>query len=304
MPAHIVILGSLNMDLVIQAPRHPQPGETLTGGPFSTFPGGKGANQAVAAARMGGQVSMVGRVGADPFGDQLVANLRAARVNTDGVGRSDAATGMALITVSASGENTIVIAPGANGTVSPEVVAANEDVIASSQALLLQLEVPLSAVQRAAEIAHRHGVPVILNPAPAQPLSAELLRHVTYLVPNEHEAALLTGHPVETPEDAAWAAAHLRAQGVQQIVLTLGARGALVALPDGPSIVPSFPVQVVDSTAAGDAFLGAFAAALTEGRSPVEASRWGCAAGALACTVLGAQPSLPGREAVEQLLAT
>jgi ribokinase len=303
MPAHIVILGSLNMDLVIQAPRHPQPGETLTGGPFSTIPGGKGANQAVAAARMGGRVSMIGSVGADPFGDQLVTNLRVAGVNASRVSRSDAATGVALITVSASGENTIVISPGANGTLSPEVVSANEDIIAGADALLLQLEVPLPAVYKATEIARRHGVPVILNPAPAQPLPAGLLRDVTYLVPNEHEATLLTGDPVETQEDAIWAAAHLRAQGVAQVVLTLGSRGALVSLPEGAMSVPSFRVVAVDSTAAGDAFLGAFAVALTEGQSPLEAVRWGCAAGALACTVLGAQPSLPTREAVERLLA-
>jgi len=302
MSAHIVVVGSLNMDLVIQAPRHPLPGETITGGPFRTIPGGKGANQAVAAARMGGHVTMIGRVGADAFGDQLIANLAAAGVDIGRMGRSDAATGVALITVSATGENSIVLAPGANGTMSAETVRANGDAIAEADALLLQLEVPLPAVQAAAEIAHQHNVPVILNPAPARPLPADLLRHVTYLIPNESETATLTGLPVRTTDEAVRAAAQLQRLGVNQVVLTLGERGALVLLRDGPVAVPAFPVQVVDTTAAGDAFLGAFAVALTEGQPLVEAARWGCAAGALACTVLGAQPSLPTRATVEHLL--
>lgn len=296
--SRITVFGSLNMDLVIQAPRHPLPGETLTGGPFRTFPGGKGANQAVAAARLGGQVTMIGRVGADSFGDALIAGLQADGVDTACVGRSTEATGVALITVCAAGENTIVIAPGANGTVSPDTVMAHRDAIVSADALLLQLEVPLPAVEAAAGLAHAAGVPVILNPAPAQPLPASLLRHVTYLIPNQHEAALLTGLPTDTDAGAAAAARALQAAGIQTVVMTLGERGALV-FADGRQVsVPSYPVQVVDTTAAGDAFVAAFAVALTEGKSPVAAARWGCAAGALACTVLGAQPSLPGREAV------
>lgn len=298
----ITVFGSLNMDLVIQAPRHPRPGETLTGSAFRTFPGGKGANQAVAAARLGGQVTMVGCVGADPFGDALIANLQAAGVDTTCVGRSSEATGVALITVSAAGENTIVLAPGANGAVSPETVLAHRDAIISADALLLQLEVPLPAVEAAAELAHAHNVPVILNPAPAQPLPASLLRCVTCLVPNQHEAALLTGLATDSDEGAAAAARALQAAGVKTIVMTLGARGALVFADGQQVMAPSYPVQVVDTTAAGDAFVAAFAVALTEGQGPVEAARWGCAAGALACTVLGAQPSLPQREAVAALV--
>ncbi|MGQ9489677.1 MAG: ribokinase [Anaerolineae bacterium] len=298
MANRITVLGSLNMDLVIRAPRHPLPGETLTGGPFRIFPGGKGANQAVAAARLGGQVTMIGRVGADPFGDTLIAGLQADGVDTACVGRSTEATGVALITVSAAGENTIVIAPGANGSVSPDTVMTYRDAIVSADALLLQLEVPLPAVEAAAGLAHAAGVPVILNPAPAQPLPASLLRHVTYLIPNQHEAALLAGLPTDTDAGAAAAARTLQAAGIQTVVMTLGERGALV-FADGRQVsVPSYPVQVVDTTAAGDAFVAAFAVALTEGKSPVAAARWGCAAGALACTVLGAQPSLPRREAV------
>lgn len=299
--SRITVFGSLNMDLVIQAPRHPLPGETLTGSAFRTFPGGKGANQAVAAARLGGQVTMVGCVGADPFGDALIANLQADGVDTTCVGRSSEATGVALITVSAAGENTIVLAPGANGVVSPETVVAHRDAIISADALLLQLEVPLPAVEAAADLAHSHNVPVILNPAPAQPLPASLLRCVTCLVPNQHEAALLTGLPTDSDAGAAAAARALQAAGVKIVVMTLGARGALVFADGQQVIVPSYPVQVVDTTAAGDAFVAAFAVALTEGRTPVEAARWGCAAGALACTVLGAQPSLPQRAAVTAL---
>ena len=312
MPPHLVVFGSLNMDLVIQAPRHPRPGETLTGGPFRTIPGGKGANQAVAAARLGGQVTMIGAVGADSFGDELIANLAAAGVDTSRIDGSPEATGLALITVSESGENTIILAPGANGTVSARTAWENEQTIAAADVLLLQLETPLSAVLAATQIAGRHRVPVILNPAPARPLPAELLRHVSYLIPNEHEAALLAGLPTGADEEAAQAAAALQTMGVGQVVVTLGERGALLCdAPDVsesarrvPTIIPSFPVQAVDTTAAGDAFVAALAVALTEGRPVVEAVRWGCAAGALACTTFGAQPSLPTRAAVEKMLET
>ncbi len=302
MANRITVLGSLNMDLVIQAPRHPLPGETLTGGAFRIFSGGKGANQAVAAARQGGQVTLIGCIGMDSFGDSLIAHLQADAVDTTCVGRSHEATGVALITVSAAGENTIVIAAGANGVVTPETVAAHREAIISADALLLQLEVPLPAVEAAAELAHAHDVPVILNPAPAQPLSASLLRHVTYLIPNQHEAALLTGLSTDTDAGAAAAAHALQAAGIGTVILTLGARGARVFAGDQQFTVPSFPVSVVDTTAAGDAFVGAFAVALTEGQAPAEAATWGCAAGALACTALGAQPSLPRREAVAALV--
>lgn len=304
MAKRITVLGSLNMDLVIQAPRHPMPGETLTGAAFRTFPGGKGANQAVAAARLGAEVMMIGRVGADAFGDTLIANLGADGVDTTCVGRAAEPTGVALITVSATGENTIVIAPGANSSVSPATLAAHRDAILSADALLLQLEVPLPAVAAAAELAHAHGVPVILNPAPAQPLPAGLLRHITYLIPNQHEAASLADEPTDTPEGAAAAARALRAAGVGAVIMTLGKRGALVFAGERAETVPSFPVQAVDTTAAGDAFVGAFAVALTEGRTPSQAATWGCAAGALACTMLGAQPSLPARYAVAALADT
>ncbi|MCX7852597.1 MAG: ribokinase [Caldilineales bacterium] len=298
----LIVLGSLNMDLVIRAPRHPRPGETLVGSNFGMFPGGKGANQAVAVARLGQPVTMIGCVGRDAFGDALIATLQAAGVDTTGVARADAATGVALITLSAAGENTIVVAPGANGAVTPELVRMHEPLMAGAAALLLQLEVPLPAVETAIRLARGHGVPVILNPAPARPLPAELIAQVDYLIPNQHEAALLTGLPVHSPEEAQMAAEVLRRSGAGVVVLTLGEQGALVLADGEPVHVPAFPVEVVDTTAAGDAFVGAFAVALSEGRAPVEAATWGCAAGALACTVLGAQPSLPTRTAVLRLV--
>jgi ribokinase len=304
MPSRIVVAGSINMDLVVRSPRHPLPGETLIGGPFVTVPGGKGANQSMAAARMGSQVAFIGCVGRDAFGAELRGNLQAAGIATNQVRAVPEATGVALITVSADGENTIIVAPGANDALSPAMIEAAEDVIAGADALLLQLEVPATAVAAAAALARRHGVPVILNPAPAQPLPSGLLELISFLIPNEHEAALLTGMPVTNLAEAEAAARCLQSQGAAQVILTLGSQGALALTPDGAVHIPSFPIRAVDSTAAGDGFLGAFAVALTEGRPVVEAASWGCAAGALACTVLGAQPSLPGRQAVEALLAT
>jgi ribokinase len=185
---------------------------------------------------------------------------------------------------------------------SPEMLAPAADAIQTAAALLLQLEIRLDTVMAAAAMAHEHGVPVILNPAPAQPLPAGILRHVTYLVPNEHEAALLTGRAIPDGQSAGQAARRLRELGASQVVLTLGSEGALVLEGDRDVRVPSFPVRAIDATAAGDAFLGAFAVALTEGRTTADAARWGCAAGALACTVLGAQPSLPQRAAVAEML--
>ncbi len=302
MTAHIVVIGSLNMDLVVQSPRHPNPGETLIGTSFHTLPGGKGANQAVAAARIGAAVTMIGCVGLDSFGDQLIETLHAASVDTTCIQRVAESTGVALITVSEAGANTIVVVPGANATVSPAQVRAHEDIIRRADAVLLQLEIPLPAVKAAAELAHAHGVPVILNPAPAQPLGRDVLQHVSYLIPNEHEAALLTG-ATGISGDMGEAARALQAAGVDSVVVTLGENGALLVDGSTTHTTPAFPVDAVDSTAAGDAFVGAFAVALSEGRPPADAVVWGCAAGAWACTVLGAQRSLPERQRVAKLVA-
>jgi len=305
MAAHITVVGSLNMDLVARAPRIPQPGETIIGSDFHTVPGGKGANQAVAAARLGAQVSMVGRVGRDAFAESLLNNLAAAGVDhTFVVHDPQAATGVALIAVDDAGQNSIIVASGANVRLSPADVAGAKAAIAGADALLLQLESPLETVTRAAEVARAHGVTVILNPAPARPLPAALLSLVDVLIPNESETALLTGLPVGDPAEAEAAAAALRELGVGTVILTLGERGALLAREDGAEYFPAFEVTPVDTTAAGDAFVGGFAVALAEGRSLAEAVQWGNGAGALATTRLGAQPSLPTRQELERLLTT
>jgi ribokinase len=302
--AKIVVVGSLNMDLVIRSPRIPVPGETIIGGDFQTVPGGKGANQAVAAGRLGAQVSMVGCVGQDAFAASLLNSLAEAGVDhTYVIQDPAAATGVALITVDDAGENSIVVASGANMRLSPINVDDAEPVIAAANVLLLQLESPLETVIRAAEIAHANGVTVVLNPAPApaQPLPVNLLSLVDVLIPNETETSLLTGLPVEDLNQAEAAATKLRKDGVDTVVLTLGAKGALL-VQDTTELAPPFRVTPVDTTAAGDAFVGGFGTALAQGKSLLEAIRWGNGAGALATTKLGAQPSLPMRNTLNKLL--
>jgi ribokinase len=303
MTAQVIVVGSLNMDLVTRAPRIPQPGETIIGSGFHTLPGGKGANQAVAAARLGARVSMIGRVGNDAFGGLLLDNLAAAGVDHRHViSDSEAATGVALIVVDDAGQNSIVVASGANARLSPEDVEAGAGAIAAADVLLLQLESPMETVMRAAQIGRACGVTVVLNPAPARPLPDELLSLIDVLVPNESETALLAGMDVENQSDAEKAAAALLSMGVGTVILTLGSRGALLAQEAGVDVFPAFEVTPVDTTAAGDAFMGGFAVALAEGRPLAEAVRWGNAAGALATTKLGAQPSLPTREMLEAML--
>ena len=305
MVARIAVVGSLNMDLVARVPRIPRPGETLIGGEFRSVPGGKGANQAVAAARLGATVTMVGRVGQDAFAGPLRANLAAAGIEHTFVSSdAAAATGVALIVVAADGENSIVVAPGVNMRLAPADVEAATAVIAGADALLLQLEIPLAAVIQAAQIAHAHGVRVILNPAPARSLPGELLALVDVLIPNESETALLTGLPVDNQTVAATAAATLLSLGVGNVILTLGERGAMLAQSGTVEFFPAFEVVPVDTTAAGDAFVGGFAVALAEGKSLATAVRWGNGAGGLAATKLGSQPSLPTRQDLEKLLAT
>lgn len=305
MTARVVVVGSLNMDLVVRSARMPRPGETILGGEFHTVPGGKGANQAVAAARLGAQVSMVGRLGDDAFGNELLQNLSAAGIDHEHVLRdAGSATGVALIVVDDAGQNSIVVASGANMSLAPSDVDAAAATLANADVLLLQLESPVETVTRAAQLAREHGVTVILNPAPARPLPGEILALVDVLVPNETETALLSGLPVGNDEEALAASAALRAAGTGTIILTLGERGALLADATATRLFPAFEVEPVDTTAAGDAFLAGLAVALAEGRSLAEAVQWGNAAGALATTRFGAQTSLPERQAVEQLLAT
>lgn len=297
MTGRIIVAGSLNMDLVVRAPRHPKPGETLLGGDFRTFPGGKGANQAVAAARAGAMTSMIGRVGKDAFGDALLTNLNQNGVETGQVIQDGGATGVALITVSDDGQNTIVVAQGANALLTPEDIDRAADLFVPGSVLLTQLEVPLETIAYAVRIAKSRGVTVLLNPAPAQQLPKALLAEVDYLVPNQHELALLAGE-----DDVDAGVAVLRGLGVRNVLVTLGGDGVLLVSETTRLHVPAYTVTPVDTTAAGDAFVGAFGAALAAGRSALDAVRWGNAAGAIAVTRTGAQPSLPTRVEVEALL--
>lgn len=292
MTKHIVVVGSLNMDLVVRTQRHPQIGETVIGYDFHTYPGGKGANQAVAVARLGGVVKMVGRVGSDAFGDTLLEKVTGDGVDTGHVLRDEnSQTGMAFITVDDLGQNTIVVASGANGRLSPDDIAQAEEVFKLASVLLLQLECPLVAVEHAINIAKKFSTKIVLNPAPAQLLDADLLQMVDYLVPNQTELALLAGQ-----ESVSAAIDVLLGMGVKNIVVTLGEEGALVVDKEQREMLPAYKVPVIDTTAAGDAFAGAFAVSLSEGHSVWEAAQWGNAAGALTVMRAGAQPSLPYRD--------
>lgn len=298
----IVVFGSINMDLVARTPRLPAPGETLTGHTFFTAPGGKGANQAVACARLGAPTRMVGRVGDDLFGEQLRASLRAAGVLDDDVLTTPGPSGVALIAVDDAAENMIVIVPGANGAVGSDDMPRLEQALNGARVLLLQLETPLATVVAAARAARARGITVLLDPAPALPLPDELYALADILTPNESEAATLTGIPVHDEQSAAAAARALLARGVRTVIIKLGARGALTADANGARLWPAFTVTPVDTVAAGDAFNGGLAVALSEGRSFEEAIRWGLAAGALSVTKPGAQPSMPERKELLALL--
>ena len=296
----LLVIGSLNMDLVVTAPCHPEIGETITANDFHTFPGGKGANQAVAAARLGGNVKMIGKLGCDPFGDQLFDSITRNGVDATFVTRDpQTPTGVALITVDQQGENTILIVAGANGRVTVTDVQAAAPAFTDAAILLLQHELPQAAVEQAIHMGKAHGLKIVLNPAPARELSDELLAEIDYLVPNESELSLLSGlNSLEA------SIRMLLSRGVQRLIVTLGGDGAILATPQQQIHVPAFCIEPVDTTAAGDAFLGAFTVALSEGADLREAARRGNAAGALTATKPGAQPSLPTRQELEQFLRT
>lgn len=297
----IVVIGSLNMDLVMRTARIPDAGETLCGHGFDTLPGGKGANQAVACARLGGRVAMIGRVGIDAFGRALRDALAADGIDVERVEDSaEAATGVAMILVEDIGENRIVLAPGANGRLSAAAIERNRALIEQAALLVLQLEVPLDTVCAAITIARQAGVPVLLNPAPASVLPDALYPDIDLLVPNESEATLLTGIAVRDPASAEEAARNLLARGVHSVLITLGAQGVLIADADGFRHLPARKVQAVDSTAAGDTFVGGLAVGLTEGLSLDEAAALGQAASAICVTRAGAQPSIPRRGELTQ----
>lgn len=297
----IVVIGSANIDLVTRVPRAPKPGESLIGLSFATITGGKGANQAVAAARLGAQTLFAGCVGADAFGAMQRQSLSEAGVDVSRLKtHPNEPTGTAVILVADTGENVIVVTPAANYGLSPGDIAALEPEIDGADALLLQLEIPLETVEAALTAAHRRGVPSILDAGPAQQVPERLIALADIVSPNETEAEAMTGIRVETLNDAKRAAQALRAMGAAHVVLKLGARGAYYS-GEGEMHTPPFRVKPVDTTAAGDAFTAALA--VVWGRMPVAAAlRFANAAGALATTVAGAQPSMPTRAAVEAML--
>ncbi|MGW0147209.1 ribokinase [Streptomyces sp. NPDC003333] len=294
----IVVLGSTNMDLVTYVEKAPQRGETVTGREFRTIPGGKGANQATAAARAGGDVLMIGAVGNDMYGTRLRSALEQSGVDTDDLRTVEGPSGTAHIVVDDEGGNAIVVIPGANGTLD-HLSPGDEGVIADADTLLLQLEIPLAAVLAGARAARRHGVRTILTPSPAQPLPDELLGAIDLIVPNEHEAATLTGRT--DPRQAAGALLDL----VPEVVVTLGASGSLYAARGAePLTVPAPRVTAVDSTGAGDTFVGALAVALGEGRLMPDALTWASCAAALSVQREGATVSMPYRPEIDERYAS
>ena len=297
----VMVVGSFNTDLSVRTPHMPVPGETILGGPFATGPGGKGANQAVAAARLEADVTMLVKLGKDLFGDQAAQNLEREGVRPDHILRAgDTHTGVAFIIVDNQGENMIVVAAGANDQLAPADVERARPAIQSADVLLVQLEVPIETVARAVEIAHEAGVKVVLNPAPGRTLAPELLARVDVLTPNESEAQIITGLPVRNIQEAEAAARNLIATGVGAAVITLGAKGALVVTPKQTEHVPGRPVQVVDSTGAGDAFSGALAVALGEGKDLVAAVDFANAAAAIQVTRPGTAPAMPYRREIRE----
>ncbi|KVL79051.1 ribokinase [Burkholderia ubonensis] len=292
----VTVIGSLNMDLVVRAPRLPLPGETLAGHAFAQASGGKGGNQAVAAARLGAQVAMIGCVGADAHGAALRAGLEAEGIDCAGLATSTtASTGVALIVVDDASQNAIVIVAGGNGEVTPDTIAHHDAAIAAADVLICQLETPADAVFAALSAGRKLGRTVVLNPAPAiAPLPAGWLPLVDYLIPNEVEAAALTGLPIRDPADAEVAARALQAGGARNVLVTLGARGVLALTADGAARhYPASAVQAVDTTAAGDTFIGGFAARVAGGADVDAAIRFAQRAAALSVTRAGAQPSIP-----------
>ncbi|HUK66066.1 MAG TPA: ribokinase [Anaeromyxobacteraceae bacterium] len=299
MTRDVVVVGSINMDLVARAPRLPIPGETLSGSSFATSPGGKGANQAVAASRLGAGTAMIGCLGQDAFGAVLRPLLEQDGVDTGAVRAVAGSTGVALVVVDEAGRNGIVVVPGANAELSPADVDRNGSLISGARVVALQLETPLPTVLYAAERARGEGKTVVLNPAPAQPLPSRLLACADYLVPNEIEAAMLTGQEVGELESAARAAEALRAMGARNVIITLGERGVVWATPQGTRHVPAPRVKAVDTTAAGDTFIGGLCAALVAGKDLASAVGFAQAAAALSVTRVGAQPSIPYEREVE-----
>ena len=305
MAKRIVVVGSINLDLVAATDRIPIAGETVHGFSFRTFPGGKGANQAVAAARLGGSVGMIGRLGSDLFGVELRDSLTESKVNTEAIEVVSGSSGVALITTDPHGENAITVVAGANAYLSPASLDTHIELIRSAGILLTQLEIPLETVEYLATIAAHEGVPLMLDPAPARALPASLLKRVEWLTPNETETSVLSGSgPGELSDESIDdAASALLERGSRNVILKLGDRGCYVALSDGTrQLVPAYSVKPVDTTAAGDAFNGAFAVALMNGQGAIEAAFWASAVAAISVTRAGAQASMPTASEVDRFL--
>lgn len=299
----IVVVGSSNTDMIVKSPRIPKPGETIVGGKFSVAAGGKGANQAVAAARAGGSVSFISRVGNDMFGKKAINGFKDDSIDVKYVYKDKtAASGIALIMVGENGQNSISVALGANLCLSPADIQKASRLITSAKILVLQLEIPLESVQAAIEIAHKNGVRVILNHAPAQPLDHELLCKVSILTPNESEAEILTGIATNDEPSMNAVADKLMTFGIETVLLTLGARGVFCATKTERTLIPAFTVEPVDTTAAGDVFNGALAVALAKKKSLTESVRFANAAAAISVTRLGAQPSAPYKKEIDKFL--
>lgn len=297
---NILVVGSSNTDMVIKTVHLPRPGETVLGGTFFMNPGGKGANQAVSIARLGGQVSFICKTGSDIFGHQSQQLFEEEGIDTSYIfSDSKHPSGVALITVDANAENCIVVASGANANLMPVDVAKAEEAIEKADLVLMQLEIPMDTVEFVAEMAWRKGKKVILNPAPAHPLSPSLLRHLYMITPNETEAEMISGVKITDEDSAREAAKAISDLGVACVILTLGSKGALVYADSVAEIVPAFQVKAVDTTAAGDVFNGALTVALSEGRMLKEAVRFACKASAISVTRVGAQSSAPYRNEVD-----
>jgi ribokinase len=296
MPESIVVIGSTNTDMVIKTRKIPAPGETILGGEFFMNPGGKGANQAVAAARLGGKVTFIAKTGNDIFGDQAKENFRHEGINTSYLIQDKThPSGVALITVDEKGENSIVVAPGANGQLCEADLLPALPIIEQGGFILMQLEIPMTTVEYVAAIASKNRVKVIINPAPAQRLSDSLLKHISILTPNQSEAALLTGIAVVDLPSAEAAGRVLQSKGVGIIIITLGDQGAFVLTSTESFHIPVQKVEVMDTTAAGDVFNGALTVALAEGKRLREAVEFACRASSISVTRMGAQASAPYR---------
>ncbi|MCL2744834.1 MAG: ribokinase [Planctomycetaceae bacterium] len=299
----IIVVGSSNTDMVIKSQKIPAPGETVIGGEFFSAPGGKGANQAVAVARLGGNVTFIAKVGTDMFGDKAIEGYRKEGINTDLILRDpEHATGVALILVDADGENLISVASGANEFLKPADIERSETLLAAAKVIVTQLETPLDVLETTARIAKKYKVPLVLDPAPAKPIPKEILKQITYIKPNENEATVLTGIAVKDVESAKAAGQWFLDAGVQAAVITLGREGAVVVQKDSAVHLPGYSVKAVDSTAAGDAFSGALCFGLARGEELLQAAKTASAAAAISVTRAGAQPSLPTPEELKAFL--